>query len=30
MVEMNGMFLSTSNVEATYICGVCVILISGL
>ena len=30
MVEMDGMFLRTSNVEAAYICGVCVILILGL
>jgi len=30
MVEMDCMFLHTSNVEAAYICGVCVILILGL
>ena len=30
MVEMDGMFSHTSNVEAAYICGVCVILILGL
>jgi len=29
MVEMDGMFLHTSNVEAAYIYGVCVILIIG-
>jgi hypothetical protein len=30
MVEMGGMFLRTSSVEAAYVCGVCVILILGL
>jgi len=30
MVEMDGMFLRTSNVEVAYICGVSMILILGL
>jgi len=30
MVEIDGMFLRTSNVEAAYLCGVCLILILGL